>query len=164
MPNPNKPPNDTITSGEEANPPNEPRNLSNVLPAGVEELRQGRILTSQSSAVVAALFASIEATIITANDTSIGRPVLTNVELVLAYFVLFTSASTTFTSLFLIDRLGGSLPFDRITKPEAEITPSALKTGRKILARYGAGGPQWDTLEFHCEWFAVRSPGYSVDP
>lgn len=99
----------------------------------------------------AALFAGIEATLITNNETPLGRLVLNDVELVLAYSVLFASASTTFTSLLLIDQLGGSLPFKRIKGLNSTVTVSAQKSGRDILGRYGASGPQWNTLEYHCQ-------------
>ncbi|KAG8870810.1 hypothetical protein FRB98_001321, partial [Tulasnella sp. 332] len=123
--------------------------LYRTLPDGVEALRQGRIATCQASAVVAALFASVEATLISASNTTVGSPVVYDVELVLAYSVLFASASTTFTSLLLIDRLGGSIPFTTMIGSEVTVTQTARKSGRGILARYGARGRQWDILEFH---------------
>ncbi|KAG8866264.1 hypothetical protein FRB97_004101, partial [Tulasnella sp. 331] len=97
----------------------------------------------------AALFASVEATLISATNPTVGRPVVYDVELVLAYSVLFASASTTFTSLLLIDHLGGSVPFETMMGTEATITKTARTSSRKLLARYGARGLWWDILEWH---------------
>lgn len=87
-----------------------------------------------------------------------GNPDAARLMVVLSYAALIFNASTTFTSLLLIDRLGnlGFLRFKskiQFDKPKEELQ---RMPGRNVLAIYGAGGKLWNILEVHCKsalWF-----------
>ncbi|KAG8864452.1 hypothetical protein FRB96_004955 [Tulasnella sp. 330] len=126
-------------------------NLSFVVPHVVETLRQGRLNSCSAAAVVSALFAGIEATMIsiikTSQDPGHGNADTIRLLLIFSYAGLIFNASTTFTALLLIDRLG-NLTFMSMKAP-SNITPSSLQTGRSLLGRFGASGIIWNLMEFH---------------
>ncbi len=77
-------------------------------------------------------------------------PGAVHLMLVLTYVGLVLNASTTFTSLLLFDRLG-SLPFISMQLPQDIDETVWLKSGRRLLSRYGAGGFTWNVIEAHCK-------------
>ncbi|KAG8992274.1 hypothetical protein FRB94_011730 [Tulasnella sp. JGI-2019a] len=136
--------------------------LESKLPETVELLRQGRIASCNGAAVVAALFASVEATIISVLKGISNHEGSTNANrlmILLAYAALVLNASTTFTSLLLVDRLG-QLPFMAIDR-EVTVTKTALKSGRRILGLYGAKGLVWDLVEYHY-FFTLMVGGFCI--
>ncbi|KAG9010398.1 hypothetical protein FRB93_004238 [Tulasnella sp. JGI-2019a] len=144
-----------------------PHHLDYSVPNVVESLRQGRLDSCGAAAVVSALFASIEATMI----ALIKTPYLTSgaiwtsptvsagairLLLILSYSGLMLNSSTTFSALLLIDRLG-KLNYDSMKQSELCVTRSSLQSGRQLLGRYGASGRVWDIVEFH--YFATLLVG-----
>ncbi|KAG8864621.1 hypothetical protein FRB96_005125 [Tulasnella sp. 330] len=128
-----------------------PKNLDFEVPSVVETLRQGRLSSCNAAAVVSALFAGIEATMISvikgSQDPGHGNANTIRLLLILSYAGLIFNASTTFTALLLIDRLG-NLTFMSMKAP-ATVTTSSLQTGRRLLGRFGASGVIWNIMEFH---------------
>ncbi|KAG8868322.1 hypothetical protein FRB97_002477, partial [Tulasnella sp. 331] len=95
----------------------------------------------------AALFAGVEATLISASNTTVGTPVVYDAELVLSYSVLFASVSTIINSLVLIEHLGALVPFAAMIGPEATTMQTARTSFQNLLARYGWHSRQWEILE-----------------
>ncbi|KAG8864623.1 hypothetical protein FRB96_005127 [Tulasnella sp. 330] len=126
-------------------------NLGYKLPEVVESLRRGRVDSCSAAAVVSALFAGVEASMINTIKASSSPPPgshsANQLLLVLSYAALILNASTTFTSLLLIDRLG-DVAF-RSQGLDPEITETARRSGRRLLGRYGASGVVWDLVELH---------------
>ncbi|KAG8887264.1 hypothetical protein FRB98_000301 [Tulasnella sp. 332] len=136
--------------------------LEATVPESVELLRQGRIASCQAAAVVAALFAGVEASIIGIEigmSPTSGGPRFHRLLLIISYAALILNASTTFTSLLLIDRLG-ELPFMRVVH-DPEVTETSLRTGRKVLGIYGASGHTWNFVEYHY-FFTLIAGGFAV--
>ncbi|KAG8864620.1 hypothetical protein FRB96_005124 [Tulasnella sp. 330] len=132
-------------------PPPSDNPLDYEIPKVVDTLREGRLSSCNAAAIVTALFATIEATMISVLKTSTahshGSASAMRLLLILSYAGLILNASTTFTALLLIDRLG-NLTF-RSMKAPPTVTISSLQTGRRLLGRFGASGITWDIMEFH---------------
>ncbi|KAG8988547.1 hypothetical protein FRB94_001906 [Tulasnella sp. JGI-2019a] len=132
--------------------------LNHKLPETVEGLREGRMRSCEAAAVAAALFAGIEAAILTLEKTPGTGKGGNQVILFLSYFALFLNASITITSILMIDRLGG-LPF-HTKDTETLITVTSLGSGRRLLGRFGAKGWVWSYVEY--QWLITLSLGCFV--
>jgi hypothetical protein len=69
--------------------------------------------------------------------------------LLVSYGTVMFNASTSFSSRLLLDRLG-TLTFLSMSSPP-ELNSHSMRTGRRLLGRFGASGTVWNILEIHCE-------------
>ncbi|KAG8990538.1 hypothetical protein FRB94_013299, partial [Tulasnella sp. JGI-2019a] len=133
---------------------------------------EGRRDSCNAAAIVAALLATIEATMIALIKTPAlapgaggsapsllvgsGGANAIRLLLILSYAGLILNTSTTFSALLLIDRLGNLSFISKDVEPT--ITQTSLRSGRRLLGRYGASGKVWDILEFH--YFSTLLAGF----
>ncbi|KAG9005230.1 hypothetical protein FRB94_001648 [Tulasnella sp. JGI-2019a] len=154
-------------------PDDDPHLLEYSIPKVVETLREGLRDSCNAAAIVAALFATIEAAMIvvlkpptttttpdmvgSASSTT-GSANATTLLLILSYVGLILNASTIFSSHLLINRLGKFSFMSKGVKPI--LTNSSVRSARRLLGCYSASRKVWHILEFH--HFSTLRAGFLV--
>jgi len=143
------------------------RSLKSVLlyelPPCVEAIRNGWVVTYQGSAVVGALFASMEASLLTLLKTEGSDGSLLSLRgdtrhaamrflLLMTYAALVLNASIVISSLLLLNMLG-ELPFKNAESPPlAEEAPfRQTMTTKELMAIYRYRGTRLELTTWH--WF-----------
>ncbi|KAG8937553.1 hypothetical protein FRC00_004167 [Tulasnella sp. 408] len=126
-------------------------------PKVVESLKQGWILTYQAIAVVAALFAGMEATLITLTKTAEpdshpplrwSTPRIQNTTLALAYVALVSSIGSIMSALKIIDGLGHMTFRNAIKNPESPLDWTRQRASY-LMKPFGVAG-NFRRLMYHC--------------
>ncbi|KAG8921157.1 hypothetical protein FRC01_000386 [Tulasnella sp. 417] len=131
--------------------------ISDKHPEVVESLKQGWILTYQAIAVVAALFAGMEATLITLAKTAEpdshpplrwSTPRIQNTTLALAYVALVSSIGSIMSALKIIDGLGHMTFRNAIKNPESPLDWTRQRASY-LMKPFGVAG-NFRRLMYHC--------------
>ncbi|KDR74428.1 hypothetical protein GALMADRAFT_584421 [Galerina marginata CBS 339.88] len=131
--------------------PNYPNAPSIEFPVRLESIRQGHITTAQANAVVAALFAGIQAQLLSGIPDNTDTP-LVNALILFSYAGLLLSIGASLSAMGLLDFLGEIPERSRQSEPQSNIAIPTSTTSHTLepLISYGAD-PKMRTSYDHCQ-------------